>query len=207
MRINDLPGNAGEPPPAGLRQQLSAMARQLNDSLAQLGVMPRLSELTDSLPDARRRLTYIATKTGEAADRVLNLVDQAKAEHHRIAADGRHLASAIVADPVKAMASGAVMNFIADIDAATVRADQHLTDIMIAQDFHDLTGQVVAKVVKLAGEIENELVKLLVQTAPDDRVPSVDPSLLHGPVVNPAARPDAVANQQQVDELLGSLGF
>jgi chemotaxis protein CheZ len=207
MRMNDLPGTTGETIPANARQQLSEMVRQLNDTLVQLGVAPRLGELTDSLPDARSRLSYIATKTGEAAERVLDLVDEAKAEQIQIEAKCRHMAIAIVADPVKAALSGAVTQFVADTESAAARTDRYLTDIMIAQDFHDLTGQVVAKVVKLATEIEAQLVKLLVQTTSGDRVPSLDPTLLHGPVVNPAARPDAVANQQQVDELLGSLGF
>ena len=78
---------------------------------------------------------------------------------------------------------------VRDIEAATARVDQHLTDIMIAQDFHDLTGQVVAKVVKLAGDIEDQLLKLLIQTAPAGQAHRVDPSLLHGPVVDPAVDP------------------
>jgi chemotaxis protein CheZ len=189
-----------------VHQQLGEMARQLHDTLMQLGFMPRLGELTDCLPDARSRLSYIATKTGEAAEKVLNLVDSAKAEHGSIADATRRMAQSIVADPVKAVASGSVMNFVGDVEASTARIDQHLTDIMMAQDFHDLTGQVVAKVVKLAGDIEDQLLKLLLQTAPAGQR-QVDPALLQGPVVDPAGRTDVVANQEQVDDLLASLGF
>jgi chemotaxis protein CheZ len=85
--------------------------------------------------------------------------------------------------------------------------DSHLTDIMMAQDFHDLTGQVVAKVVALANELEDSLVKLLVQVVPLDQREKVDPNVLHGPVVNPEGRTDVVANQGEVDDLLASLGF
>ena len=131
--------------------------------------MPKLQIAADNLPDARSRLNYVAKKTGEAAEKVLNSVDQAKAEHEQIARETREMARAIVADPVKAVASGSVMNFVGDVEAATARIDQHLTDIMMAQDFHDLTGQVVAKVVKLAGDLEDSLVKLLLQAAPADR--------------------------------------
>jgi chemotaxis protein CheZ len=189
-----------------VHQQLGEMARQLHDTLAQLGFMPKLGELTDSLPDARSRLSYIATKTGEAAEKVLNLVDSAKAEHSSIADATRRMAKSIVADPVKAVASGSVMNFVGDVEASTERIDQHLTDIMMAQDFHDLTGQVVAKVVKLAGDIEDQLLKLLLQTAPHGQK-HIDPALLQGPVVNPAGRTDVVVNQEQVDDLLATLGF
>jgi chemotaxis protein CheZ len=196
--------------PPEVHQQLGEMARSLHDALAQLGLMPKLGELTDSLPDARSRLSYIAAKTGEAAERVLNLVDQAKAEHSSISAETRRMAQAVVADPVKAVASGAVINFVGDVEAATARIDQHLTDIMMAQDFHDLTGQVVAKVVKLAGDIEDQLLKLLIKTAPPGHTPQMTkPSAetLQGPVVNHVGRTDVVANQEQVDDLLASLGF
>ncbi len=95
------------------------------------------------------------------------------------------MAAAIVADPVKAVASGAVMNFVGDVEARTERIDRHLTDIMMAQDFHDLTGQVVAKVVALATDLEDSLLKLLVQAAPPEQAQKVEQSLLQGPVVDP----------------------
>ena len=187
--------------------QLGLITRQLHDTLTQLGVMPRLQQAADSLPDARSRLSYIARKTGEAADKVLNSVDQAKMEHTNIASATRQMAQAIVADPVKAVASGAVMNFVGDVEAATERIDRHLTDIMMAQDFHDLTGQVVAKVVSLASELEDSLVKLLVQAAPPEQAQTVASSVLNGPVVNAEGRTDIVTNQGEVDDLLASLGF
>jgi chemotaxis protein CheZ len=183
------------------------LTRQLHDTLTQLGVMPKLQVAADGLPDARSRLQYIAQKTAAAADKVLNSVDSAKAEHHKVAADTRRIAAAIVADPVKAVASGAVMNFVGDIEAATQRIDMHLTDIMLAQDFHDLTGQVVAKVVKLAGDLEDSLVKLLVEVAPPEQANKVEQLVLNGPVVNPDGRTDVVASQGEVDDLLASLGF
>ena len=189
-------------------QQLGAITRQLHDTLTQLGVMPKLQTAADNLPDARSRLNYIAEKTGAAANKVLNSVDQAKLEHASIASDTRRIAAAIVADPVKAVASGSVMNFVGDVEAATARIDQHLTDIMMAQDFHDLTGQVVAKVVALASDLEDSLVKLLVQAAPPEAQKVVEhANVLNGPVVNPEGRTDVVSNQGEVDDLLASLGF
>jgi chemotaxis protein CheZ len=188
-------------------QRLGMLTRQLHDTLTQLGVMPKLQVAADGLPDARSRLQYIAQKTAAAADKVLNSVDSAKAEHHKVAADTRRIAAAIVADPVKAVASGAVMNFVGDIEAATQRIDTHLTDIMLAQDFHDLTGQVVAKVVKLAGDLEDSLIKLLVEVAPPEQANKVEQLVLNGPVVNPEGRTDVVASQGEVDDLLASLGF
>ncbi|MBL8333392.1 MAG: protein phosphatase CheZ [Rubrivivax sp.] len=187
--------------------QLGALTRLLHDTLQQLGVMPGLQIAADGLPDARSRLNYIAEKTAAAADKVLNSVDSAKAEQAAIAADTRALAAALTADPVRAVASGRVFNFVSEVDARSARIDQHLTDIMLAQDFHDLTGQVVAKVVKLAAELEDSLVKLLVQVVPPEQRGKVDPAVLQGPVVNPAGRTDVVSDQGEVDDLLASLGF
>jgi chemotaxis protein CheZ len=188
-------------------QQLGNITRVLHDTMRQLGVMPKLQTATDGLPDARSRLTYIATKTAEAANKVLNSVDQAKAEHAYINQVTRDLAQSIVADPVRAVASGSVLNFVKDVEATTARIDNHLTDIMMAQDFHDLTGQVVAKVVALANDLEDSLVKLLVQVVPPEQREKVDPNVLAGPVVNPEGRTDVVSNQGEVDDLLASLGF
>ncbi|NDY89924.1 protein phosphatase CheZ [Ideonella livida] len=188
-------------------QQLGSITRLLHDTMQQLGVMPKLQVATDGLPDARSRLTYIANKTADAANKVLNSVDQAKADHAHISAATRELAAALVADPVRAVASGKVMNFVQDVEQATARIDGHLTDIMLAQDFHDLTGQVVAKVVTLANDLEDSLVKLLVQVVPPEQREKVDPTVLQGPVVNAEGRTDVVTDQGEVDDLLASLGF
>jgi chemotaxis protein CheZ len=208
MKMDDLdtlaPHMAASPK---VFQQLGLITRQLHDTLTQLGVMPRLQQAANGLPDARSRLSYIAQKTGDAANKVLNSVDMAKAEHHGISDETRRIAVAIVKDPVKAVASGAVLNFVTDVEASTERIDRHLTDIMMAQDFHDLTGQVVAKVVALASDLEDSLVKLLVQAAPPEQAQRVESAILNGPVVNPEGRTDVVANQGEVDDLLASLGF
>ena len=188
-------------------QQLGSITRLLHDTMEQLGVMPRLQTAADGLPDARSRLTYIAEKTAAAANKVLNSVDEAKADHAAITAATRDIAAAIVANPVKAVASGAVLNFVRDVEARTARIDNHLTDIMMAQDFHDLTGQVVAKVVNLANDLEDSLLKLLVSVVPPDQREKVDASILNGPVVNAEGRTDVVNNQGEVDDLLASLGF
>lgn len=189
-------------------QQLGSITRLLHNTMEQLGVMPRLQSAADGLPDARSRLTYIAQKTADAANKVLNSVDSAKVEHSAISEATREMAAAIVANPVKAVASGAVLNFVRDVEARTARIDDHLTDIMMAQDFHDLTGQVVAKVVALAIDLEDSLVKILVQSAPAERAYLVaDSSVLAGPVLDATGRSDVVSNQSEVDDLLATLGF
>jgi len=188
-------------------QQLGQITRQLHDTLNQLGVMPKLRQSAEGLPDARSRLSYIAKKTGDAAEKVLNAVDLAKEEHAGISAAAKKLAAEVSADKVHAASAAGALALVAQIEAASGRMDQHLTDIMMAQDFHDLTGQVVAKVVALAIDLEDSLVKLLVQAAPSELAPEAPPQELGGPVINPEGRTDVVSNQSEVDDLLASLGF
>ncbi|MDT3677616.1 MAG: protein phosphatase CheZ [Burkholderiaceae bacterium] len=188
-------------------QQIGQLTRELHDALGEIGLMSRLQQAANDLPDARSRLDYIARKTGEAADKVLNSVDRAKLEHARIGESARRIADAIGADPVDAVASGAALDFVREVEEATGRVDAHLTDIMIAQDFHDLTGQVVSKVVALAGELEENLIRLLVQVAPAPAAPATGCERLSGPVVDAKRCAEVVSDQGEVDELLANLGF
>lgn len=199
--------------PPDIHQSIGMLTRQLHDSLNGLGLTDKVKGWAGELPDAKSRLSYIARLTGEAAEKVLNRVDQAKAQHDHIAAETRRIGALIVKDPVAAVAKGHVMNFLTDVDASTKLVDEHLTEIMMAQDFHDLTGQVIAKVVNLAANIEEQLIRLLIQTAPADAVVKVPPPTapyqpaLSGPAVNPEGNPEVVTDQSEVDDLLASLGF
>ncbi len=210
MNMNDS-ASLGQPAASGaspeMYQQLGTITRQLHDALTQLGVMPRLQRAANGLPDARSRLNYIADKSAASANRVLNAVDSAKAEHTRINEQTRRIADLMVADPAQAVASGAVKAFVREMAAATTRIDHQLTDIMLAQDFHDLTGQVMSRVIVLAGDLEDSLVKLLVQAASPDQNLRIEQVPLGGPVIDPEGRSDVVKSQREVDELLANLGF
>lgn len=196
-----------QPPHADVFQQIGQVTRQLHDTLQKLGVMPRLQEAASGLPDARSRLSYIAEKCGVAADKVLTSVDLAKTEQQSIAAATKAILAASVAGSGQPLDTLALMSFVSAVDAANERTNAHLTDIMMAQDYHDLTGQVVAKVVALAIDLEDSLVKILVQSAPAERAQFVDPSVLAGPVIDATGRSDVVSNQSEVDDLLATLGF
>lgn len=194
-----------------VHQKIGQLTRQLHDSLNELGYATKLRDSMGELPDAQSRLSYIARLTGEAAEKVLSRVELAKAQHEYIAAETRRVVSSLVADPVAAVAKGEIFNFMTDVERVTKEADVHLTEIMMAQDFHDLTGQVIARVVTLAGTIEQQLVQLLIQTAPPQAQPVATPEprreQLQGPVVNPESTPNVVSSQSEVDDLLASLGF
>ncbi len=238
----DLPNPPVDAPAAGLGQddvhnKLGLLTRQLHDALRELGYADRLRSSADKLPDAQNRLSYIARLTGEAAEKVLSLVDDAKVRQTNIVNATKQMRQSMIADPVAAVAKGHIMNYLEDMETATEIVDQQLTDIMMAQDFHDLTGQVIAKVVTLASSLENQLVELLVQTAPAGAVLPAAPAQppappepeavdaedvwaaalaegqpiahpqLNGTVVDPARTPNVVSSQSEVDDLLASLGF
>ncbi|ART49448.1 protein phosphatase CheZ [Acidovorax carolinensis] len=196
---------------AAVHHKIGQLTRQLHDSLNELGYADKLRGSMGELPDAQSRLSYIARLTGEAAEKVLNRVEQAKAQHDFIAQETRRVVTSLVKDPVAAVAKGEIMNFLTDVERVTTEADEHLTEIMMAQDFHDLTGQVIARVVNLAATIEEQLVQLLIQTAPPSMqaAPPMEAPRAHlaGPVVDPEHTPDVVTDQSQVDDLLASLGF
>lgn len=201
--------------PADVHQSIGMLTRQLHDALNGLGLTDKVKGWAGEIPDAKSRLSYIARLTGEAAEKVLNRVDMAKAQHDHIASETRRIGTLIVKDPVGTVAKGHVMNFLTDVEQSTQQIDQHLTEIMMAQDFHDLTGQVIAKVVTLVANVEEQLVQLLIQTAPADAVVKAPAHVaatelkpvLEGPVVCPEGNPDVVKGQSEVDDLLASLGF
>jgi chemotaxis protein CheZ len=178
--------------PHDVFHQIGQLTRQLHDSLSRLGALQdNLQASAVGLPDARSRLHYIARKSGEAADKVLNAVELAKHESASLALQARRHEGTPLAG---------------EVEAALQRIDAQLTDIMMAQDYHDLTGQVVSKVVTLAADLEDSLVKLLVRVAPaEPRKP--DPALLSGPAVDGVDNGNVVNNQEEVDALLANLGF
>ena len=208
--MNEQPEEAASGNPDMFRQ-LGTITRQLHDALKELGYTDKLKGTVDQLPDAQSRLSYIARLTGEAAEKVLNHVDEGKAEQAKIAERGRQLADTISRVPGLARAMPELLEWSKDIVDLSEKSDARLTDIMMAQDFHDLTGQVIGRVVQLAGTIEEQLLSLLLQSAPGGQ-PGQDHAIveqpaLAGPVVNAEGRTDVVSDQAQVDDLLASLGF
>ena len=188
-------------------QQLGSITRQLHEALKELGYADKLKGTVDQLPDAQSRLNYIARLTGEAAEKVLNHVEGAKQEQALVADRGRKLLTTIGSVPDLARAMPELLTWSQEVVDTSERSDARLTEIMLAQDFHDLTGQVIARVVRLAGTIEEQLLSLLLQAAPAGKPGQDQAYELAGPVVDPQNRNDVVNDQKQVDDLLASLGF
>lgn len=202
----------------GIRQRIGHLTRTLHDALRQLGYDRELMDARDNLPDARDRLAYIARVTGEAAEKVLNAVDRARTVQEELAGQAVSLkkrwqaVAAYAADGKGCTPAGKALieetcEFFSGVGGQADRTNVILTDIMMAQDFHDLTGQVIRRVVTLAQSLEEQLVKLLIETTPPEQRARIDNLQLEGPVVAPEGRDDVVADQQGVDDLLASLGF
>lgn len=187
--IEDLPPEPLQAAPSA-REQLDQVARQLRDALDLLDVLPELQHSGQRLPDARRRLGEIERRSFAAADKVLTAVEQAKQERARIAAAARRMARLLDAGPLSAARLAALGLQLAEVDAAAARTDALLTDIMVAQDFHDLTGQMLQRIAALAFELEGSLQRL--------PAPAVAAAAPHG---------DSARNQQEVDQLLAGYGM
>jgi chemotaxis protein CheZ len=206
-----------------VHQRIGQLTRTLHDALRELGYDKDLRDAHGQLPDARDRLAYIARVTGDAAEKVLDAVDHARAVQEDLTRQAGDLhrrwqavAAFAAAGPGRATPAGRQLieetcEFFAGVGTQADRTNAILTDIMMAQDFHDLTGQVIRKVVALAQTLEEQLVRLLIETTPAPQRAKIEArhaaATLEGPVVNPEGRGDVVTGQAQVDELLASLGF
>ena len=208
-----------EPATAEERQEsvftkIGQMTRMLHDTLRELGYDRMLEETAKQIPDARQRLSYIATMTEQAASRVLNATDIAQPIQDRQEEASRELrtrwdklyAKELSVDEFKVLARD-TQGFLGQVADDSKVVNEQLLEIMMAQDFQDLTGQVIKKIVDLAASLEEGLVNVLLQVVPDSKRTPVNEGLLNGPVVNSEGREDVVTNQEQVDDLLESLGF
>ena len=195
--------------------RIGQMARQLHDTLHELGYDKLIENTVNALPDAKDRLAYIANLTEQAACRVLNATDIAKPAVEQLEQSASRLgarwdrafANQMSTAEFRQLAEETRAYLKQEVPAKTGVIDAQLLEIMMAQDFQDLTGQVIKKIVALTQELENGLMSVLVEVVPPSKRSEKIESLMNGPVVNVDGRTDVVVNQQQVDDLLDSLGF
>ncbi len=194
--------------------RIGHLARKMHDSLRELGVDKMLEDTARQIPDARQRLNYIAQMTEQAASRVLNAADIAKPIQDELKARSeamsarwdRMFANQLSVDEFKLLAAD-TRAYFNEAPAKLQLTNDQLLEIMMAQDFQDLTGQVIKKVVEMAQSMENHLLALLIETMPEQKKAEAPSGLMNGPVINAEGRGDVVTNQSQVDDLLESLGF
>ncbi|MDQ9168789.1 protein phosphatase CheZ [Oxalobacteraceae bacterium R-40] len=209
----DSQGSADKP----MFERLGGIVRLLHDSLRELGYDRSLSEVTSQIGDAQGRLEYVATLTEQAATKVLNTIDESMPQQDALAQKAKDIedrwnllySGKLGIEEFKILA-GDSRQFASDA-ARTAEAEKaRLLDIMMAQDFQDITGQLIKKIVHITHSAEKELAQLLRDNAPPElkvAVPAPEPKrsevdLMAGPDVTGKAMA-----QDDVDNLLDSLGF
>lgn len=193
--------------------KIGKLTRTLHESLRELGFDKSLQQAASAIPDTRDRLTYVATLTEKAAERALNATEVARPLQDELESGARALSAnwdrlfdkQLSIDEFKALVAD-TRRYLGSVPERTEATRGQLTEIMMAQDFQDLTGQVIKKITAAAHDIEHKLLELLVEQMPQEKRAEAQ-GLLNGPVVKHDGRTDVVATQDQVDELLESLGF
>ncbi len=210
--------------------RIGHVTRTLRDSMRELGLDKHVEQAAEAVPDARDRLRYVANMTEQAAERVLSAIELAKPMQEQLERDANGLSerwatwydAPIGREEVRLLMDD-TRQFLAGVPAVTTTTSQHLLEIMLAQDFQDLTGQVIKKIMDVVYLIEQQLLGVLVENiAPERReqfaataamlvqtesLTGSPEGLLNGPQINPEGKTDVVQDQGQVDDLLASLGF
>jgi chemotaxis protein CheZ len=206
---------AGDESGKPMFERLGGIVRLLHDSLRELGYDRALSEASTQIVDAQDRLEYVASLTEQAANKVLNTLDEGMPEQDELSHKAKEMEDRwndlfegrLSIEQFKALAgdSRAFAQFVA---ASTEKEKARLLDIMMAQDFQDITGQLIKKVVIITKTVENELAQLLRDNAPPETKEKLaqkhkEPApLMQGPSV-----PAVALDQDNVDDLLAELGF
>ena len=194
--------------------QLGQMTRSLHNLLREFGYDKTIERVASEIPDNRDRLNYIATMTAQAAERTLTAAETAQPIQEKLAVTAKDLGGKwdrlfqkeLGVAEFKALVQD-TRDYLRHVPSQTEATNGQLMEIIMAQDFQDLTGQVIKKTLEAAQNLENQLISLLVEAAPEEKRVSVRPGLLEGPIISTEVRSDVVASQEQVDELLASLGF
>jgi chemotaxis protein CheZ len=202
-----------------LLSQLANLTSNLRSALDRFRLDSRLTALADKeIPDARQRLSHVLKLTDAAAHRTMDLVEKSGPPAERTAKE-----AAALAEPWERFRSGKIGvaeyldlikridHFLANArtDSATVRAN--LAEVMLAQDYQDLTGQIIRGVMNLVAEVEVVLVDLSRLAGRDQDVQAqfaTDSKRGHGPAIPGVDQGATVVNgQADIDSLLSDLGM
>jgi chemotaxis protein CheZ len=196
-----------------LRDRVGRLTRELHESLQELRLDRTLADMAIEIPDARNRLKYVTEMCERSAQKVLDTLDELSPLQSATREESADLLSRWdrMLHERRRPDEGYLVLFeatrehlAASVQRAERSASLHM-DIMMAQDFQDLTGQVCRKIEGITERIESQLLNLLIDTAPEDHRQR-HKEMLEGPQVV-AGRDDAVTTQGEVDDLLSSLGF
>lgn len=203
-------GSAGD-----IIARIGSLTRMLRDSLRELGLDQAIGEAAEAIPDARDRLDYVVQMTAQAAERALNSVEASQPHQDAMEKEAKALTQRWdewFDNPIELADARELVTdtrqFLRDVPGHTSFTNAQLLDIMMAQDFQDLTGQVIKRMMDVIQEIERQLLMVLLENIPEQsaRPKRENESLLNGPQVD-TSKAGVVASQDQVDDLLDSLGF
>ena len=190
--------------------RIGQLTRLLRDSMANLGLEQAIMEVADAF-----RLNYVVGKTSQAADRALTSVEVARPLQEGLSENASQLTERWDAwfeepqplDEARELVK-ATRTFLHTVPNITQQTNRQLTEIMMAQDFQDLTGQVLQSLMQVIETVEKELISVLVEnmTERDADAENGDDHLKNGPQIDTSVE-GIVASQEQVDDLLESLGF
>jgi Chemotaxis protein len=201
--------------------RIGNLIRMLRDSMRALGLDKEVEKAAQAIPDARDRLTYIASMTEQAAERSLNAIDRAQPIQNDISARATMLAQRYQTERDDPQLMADVESFLNDLPKMVDSTNRELLEIMMAQDFQDLTGQVIKKMMDVIRGVEFQLLQVVLDNVPqeaarEDYQRRIDElkqmedsrreSFLHGPQVR-SGEADVMDSQSQVDDLLAELGF
>ncbi len=200
--------------------EIGKLTRQLHDSMMNFQIDSRISDLANAdIPDAKERLNYVIDRTEDAANKTMDAVESIFPVVDNIQEQIRTvnpLWSKLMHNDLNL---GEFKSLCIDIDKllkTTSTETEHMhslmTDVLMAQDFQDLTGQVIRKVIDLVREVEESLINMLTMFGVSEEEQKnaklkTGENLVEGPIVNTEERDDVVSDQDDVDDLLSSLGF
>ncbi|QSI84596.1 protein phosphatase CheZ [Erwinia amylovora] len=195
--------------------RIGQLTRVLRNSMANLGLEQVLKEMAGAFPNTRDRLDYVVDKTSQAANCALTCIEVARPLQEQLGSQATALSAkwdAWFANPQPLEDARELViqtrAYLQQVPEVTRSTNQQLTDIMMAQDFQDLTGQVLQGLVNVIELVEKELICVLLENMQElepDR-DDAQAQLKNGPQINSTAE-GIVASQEQVDDLLESLGF
>ncbi len=202
-------GNSAEE----LVNRIGHLTRQMREGMRELGLDKGIARAAEAIPDARDRLSYVAQMTERAAERALNAIDVAQPIQDNLSKQAVALGKrwdVWFESPLELADARELVKdtrgYLADAPAQASATNAQLMEIMMAQDFQDLTGQVIKKMMDVIKDMETQLLQLLIDNAPPEKRQEAGNGLLNGPQIKTGV-PDAVDGQDQVDDLLASLGF
>lgn len=197
--------------PIDVVQRIARLTRMLRESMRELGLDHAIKDAAQSIPDARDRLRYVGRMTEQAANRVLNAAEAVQPLQDELSTDAKYLQErwakfdSDAIDGAQAELIADTRQFLQDIPTKTQQTQDSLMEIIMAQDFQDLTGQVIKGMLGVISSLETELIQVLVDSVPVEKREETE-TLLNGPAID--TTPDNIlTDQDEVDDLLSSLGF